>query len=75
MITRENYQEFFLLYIDNELSAADARAVEEWVEANPDLEEEWESLQLCRVDPGEELRAAVGVRAAHAMAGANGFGG
>jgi len=55
MITRDNYQEFFLLYVDNELPAADARAVEEWVAANPDLMEEWESLQLCRVDPEEKV--------------------
>ena len=55
MITRDNYQEFFLLYVDSELSAADARAVEEWVAANPDLREEWESLQVCRVDPDEKV--------------------
>jgi len=55
MITRDNYQEFFLLYVDNELSAADARAVEEWVAANPDLREEWESLRVCRVDPDERV--------------------
>ncbi|WP_431212443.1 hypothetical protein ACQ86N_43180 [Puia sp. P3] len=55
MITRENYQEFFLLYVDNELSAADASALEEWVAANPDLMEEWESLQFCRVDPDEKV--------------------
>jgi hypothetical protein len=55
MITRDNYQEFFLLYVDNELPAADARAVEEWVAANPDLMEEWESLQFCRVHPEEKV--------------------
>ncbi|MBS1601586.1 MAG: hypothetical protein JST42_02875 [Bacteroidetes bacterium] len=55
MITRDNYQEFFLLYVDNELSPADTRAVEEWVAANPDLKEEWESLQVCRVDPDERV--------------------
>ena len=55
MITRDNYQEFFLLYLDNELSAADRSMVEDWVAANPDLQEEWESLLSCRILPEEEL--------------------
>ena len=55
MITGDNYQEFFLLYVDNELSAADRSMVEEWVAANPDLQEEWESLLSCRILPEEEL--------------------
>lgn len=55
MITRDNYQEFFLLYVDNELSAADRSMVEDWVAANPDLQEEWESLLSCRILPEEEL--------------------
>src|SRR6201986_1495633 len=55
MITRDNYQEFFLLYVDNELPAADRSMVEEWVTANPDLQEEWESLLSCRILPEEEL--------------------
>ena len=54
MITRDNYQEFFLLYVDNELSTADRSMVEEWVAANPDLQEEWESLLSCRFLPEEE---------------------
>jgi len=55
MITRDNYQEFFLLYVDNELSAADRSIVEDWVSANPDLQEEWESLLSCRILPEEDL--------------------
>ncbi len=55
MMTRDNYQEFFLLYVDNELSAADRSMVEEWVTANPDLHEEWESLLSCRLFPEEDL--------------------
>ena len=53
MITKDNYQEFFLLYVDNELSATERRAVESWVAENPDLQEEWESLLQCRVSPEE----------------------
>lgn len=51
MITRENYEEYFLLYGDNELPAAARLAVEEFVSANPDLREEWETLLQCRFHP------------------------
>ena len=51
MITRDNYEEFFLLYTDNELSAAGREAVECFVADHPDLREEWEALLQCRVSP------------------------
>jgi anti-sigma factor RsiW len=54
MITRENYEEFFLLYIDNELSVAARAAVERFVDENPDLREEWETFLQCRVQPEAE---------------------
>jgi len=53
MITRNNYEEFFLLYVDNELSPAERQAVEGFVEAHPDLREEWELLMQCRVSPDD----------------------
>lgn len=55
MITRDNYQDFFLLYVDNELTATDRSMVEDWVAAHPDLQEEWESLLSCRILPEEHL--------------------
>ena len=32
-----NYEEFFILYMDNELDAAQKQQVEEFVELHPDL--------------------------------------
>lgn len=54
MITRENYEEFFLLYVDNELPPPARSAVERFVADNPDLKEEWEALLQCRVHPDQE---------------------
>jgi hypothetical protein len=55
MITRDNYEEFFLLYTDNELSAADAQAVERFVADHPDLREELEALLQCKLSPDTHL--------------------
>jgi anti-sigma factor RsiW len=55
MITRDNYEEYFLLYIDNELAIADRRAVERFVSDHPDLQEEWETLLQCRIVPEQHL--------------------
>jgi hypothetical protein len=55
MITRDNYEELFLLYTDNELSAPERQEVERFVADHPDLREEWEALLQCRISPDTRL--------------------
>lgn len=50
-INRNNYEEYFLLYTDNELSVADKNMVDAFVAANPDLQEELVMLQQSVVKP------------------------
>ena len=50
-IDRFNYEEFFLLYVDNELSAAERKQVEAFVEQHPDLEEELMMLKQSQLKP------------------------
>lgn len=50
-INRNNYEEFFLLYIDNELSVAEKNMVDAFVAANADLQEELVMLQQSVVKP------------------------
>ena len=51
MVTRHNYEEFFLLYVDNELSDQQRNAVESFIRENPDLKEELFILQQTMLDP------------------------
>ena len=54
-IDRHNYEEYFLLYIDNELSVDQKRRVELFVRENPDLEEELVMLKQSRLIPDESV--------------------
>jgi hypothetical protein len=52
-INRNNYEEYFLLYVDNELCAAEKNMVEVFVTENPDLQEELMMLQQSVIKPEE----------------------
>jgi anti-sigma factor RsiW len=54
-INRHNYEEFFLLYTDRELSPAERVAVEQFVQENPDLADEFLALQQTTLPVEENL--------------------
>ena len=51
IINRQNYEEYFLLYTDDELDPAEKLAVEEFVQQHPDLKIELEMLQRSILTP------------------------
>ena len=57
-INRNNYEEYFLLYADKELSAEEKSMVEMFVKQNADLEEEFFMLQQSVVKPDTTIRLA-----------------
>jgi len=57
MITRINYEEFFLLYIDDELTAEEKKAVDDFVLLHPDLKEELDLLCSTKL-PVEDISFA-----------------
>ena len=53
-INRHNYEEFFLLYVDNELTQAEKSEVENFVSYNEDLAREFNTLKESVLKPGNE---------------------
>ena len=54
-INRNNYEEYFILYMDNELGSEDRRGVEEFVQKHPDLKEELEVLLQYKMTPDTSI--------------------
>lgn len=50
-ITRHNYEEYFILYMDNELGSEDRRMVEAFIKQNPDLKDELDNLLQYKLEP------------------------
>ncbi len=55
IINRHNYEEFFLLYVDNELSTAERKAVEAFVQEHTDLATELDMLKQATISPIEPI--------------------
>ncbi len=55
-INRNTYEEYFLMYVDNELSPGERLAVEAFVEENPDLHQELIMLQDAVLQPEPEIK-------------------
>lgn len=54
-INKHNYEEFFLLYTDNELNSEERKAVEDFVEMYPGLKEELNAVLQTRLSEEESL--------------------
>ncbi|MCB0777731.1 MAG: hypothetical protein KDB99_15615, partial [Chitinophagaceae bacterium] len=54
-INRLNYEEYFILYMDNELSNEERRQVEAFTEQHPDLKEELELLSQYKLEPDADI--------------------
>ena len=55
-IDRHNYEEFFILYWDDELAASQKQAVENFVKENADLQEEFKILGETRFTPDKNVQ-------------------
>jgi hypothetical protein len=55
LINRHNYEEFFILYMDNELDPAGRRMVEDFVQLHPDLKEELDILLQYKLVPDNQI--------------------
>src|SRR6188474_3070977 len=55
-IDRHNYEEFFILYWDDELTVSQRQAVESFVKENSDLQEEFKILGETRFVPDNNVQ-------------------
>ena len=55
-IDRHNYEEFFILYWDNELTASQKQAVENFIKENADLQEEFKIFGETRFTPDNNVQ-------------------
>lgn len=55
-INLNNYELYFLMYVDNELSQEERQAVEAFVGAHPELNEEFRMLNQAKLIPDESIR-------------------
>ncbi len=55
-INRNNYEEYFLMYADNELSKTERKIVEVFVKENPEFREEFCMLKLTINIPDDEIK-------------------
>jgi len=56
-ITTNNYESFFLLYVDNELTELEKQEVEAFVKSNPALSIEFDSLKQTKLHPEQIIYA------------------
>ncbi|MEY2830332.1 MAG: hypothetical protein RIQ33_2190, partial [Bacteroidota bacterium] len=54
-INRNNYEEYFINYMENELTATERKAVEAFVEANTDLKSELELFESTKLVADEKI--------------------
>ena len=53
-INRNNYESFFLDYLEGNLSKADVAMVEKFISLNPDLKEELRNFEIIDLNPDKE---------------------
>jgi hypothetical protein len=56
-ITTNNYESFFLLYVDNELTELEKQEVESFVKSNPALSVEFDALKQTKLHPEQIIYA------------------
>src|SRR6185503_6239886 len=54
-LNRNNYEEYFILYLDNELDSEGRREVEAFAKQNPDLKAELDMLMQSKLTPDAEI--------------------